>query len=116
LNVHDGAVANRILIDLGPLRERRGFRLLFAGTLVEMFGSQFTAVAVPFQVYALTRSSFQVGLVSLAQLIPLIIGALIGGAVGDAVDRRYDRRTAPLSWSAAPQPAGQADADLAPDC
>jgi MFS family permease len=88
LNVHDGAVANRILIDLGPLRERRGFRLLFAGTLVEVFGSQFTAVAVPFQVYALTRSSFQVGLVSLAQLIPLIIGALIGGAVGDAVDRR----------------------------
>jgi MFS family permease len=81
-------VANRILIDLGPLRERRGFRLLFAGTLVEVFGSQFTAVAVPFQVYALTRSSFQVGLVSLAQLIPLIIGALIGGAVGDAVDRR----------------------------
>jgi MFS family permease len=89
LNVHDGAVANRILIDLGPLRERRGFRLLFAGTLVEVFGSQFTAVAVPFQVYALTRSSFQVGLVSLAQLIPLIIGALIGGAVGDAVDRRH---------------------------
>jgi predicted MFS family arabinose efflux permease len=88
LNVHDGAVANRILIDLGPLRERRGFRLLFAGTLVEVFGSQFTAVAVPFQVYALTRSSFQVGLVSLAQLMPLIIGALIGGAVGDAVDRR----------------------------
>jgi hypothetical protein len=39
-------VANRILIDLGPLRERRSFRLLFAGTLVEVFGSQFTAVAV----------------------------------------------------------------------
>jgi MFS family permease len=81
-------VANRILIDLGPLREHRGFRLLFAGTLVEVFGSQFIAVAVPFQVYALTRSSLQVGLVSLAQLIPLIVGALIGGAVGDAVDRR----------------------------
>ena len=83
-----GAVANRILIDLAPLRERPGFRLLFAASLVEVFGSQFTAVAIPFQVYALTRSSFQVGLVSLAQLIPLIIGALIGGAVGDAVDRR----------------------------
>jgi predicted MFS family arabinose efflux permease len=30
--------------------------------------------------------------------------------------RRYDRRTAPLSWSAGAQRAGQADADLAPDC
>jgi len=45
-------------------------------------------VAVPFQVYDLTRSSFQVGLVSLAQLVPLIVGSLIGGSVGDAVDRR----------------------------
>jgi MFS family permease len=81
-------VPNRILIDLGPLRESRGFRLLFAGEFVEVFGSQLTAVAIPFQVYALTQSSLQVGLVSLAQLVPLIAGALIGGSLGDALDRR----------------------------
>ncbi len=81
-------VPNRILIDLGPLRESRGFRLLFAGQFVEVFGSQLTAVAIPFQVYALTRSSLQVGLVSLSQLVPLIVGALIGGSLGDALDRR----------------------------
>jgi len=81
-------VPNRILIDLGPLRESRGFRLLFAGEFVEVFGSQLTAVAIPFQVYAMTRSSLQVGLVSLAQLVPLIAGALIGGSLGDALDRR----------------------------
>ncbi len=81
-------VANRILIDLGPLRESRGFRLLFAGQFVEVFASQLTAVAIPFQVYSLTRSSLQVGLVSLAQLVPLIIGALTGGSLGDAFDRR----------------------------
>jgi MFS family permease len=81
-------VPNRILIDLGPLRESRGFRLLFAGQFVEVFGSQLTAVAIPFQVYLLTRSSLQVGLVSLAQLVPLIAGALIGGSLGDALDRR----------------------------
>jgi MFS transporter, ENTS family, enterobactin (siderophore) exporter len=81
-------VPNRILIDLGPLRESRGFRLLFAGQFVEVFGSQLTAVAIPFQVYALTRSSLQVGLISLAQLVPLIVGALIGGSLGDAFDRR----------------------------
>ena len=81
-------VANRILIDLGPIRESRGFRLLFAGQFVEVFASQLTAVAIPFQVYELTRSSLQVGLVSLAQLVPLIIGALTGGSLGDAFDRR----------------------------
>ncbi|HEY8043651.1 MAG TPA: MFS transporter [Streptosporangiaceae bacterium] len=81
-------MANRIFIDLGPLRESRGFRLLFAGQFVEVFGSQLAAVAIPFQVYDLTRSSLQVGLVSLAQLLPLIAGALIGGSLGDALDRR----------------------------
>src|SRR6202451_4606378 len=81
-------VPNRIFIDLGPLRESRGFRLLFAGEFVEVFGSQLTAVAIPFQVYALTHSSLQVGLVSLAQLLPLIAGALIGGSLGDAFDRQ----------------------------
>jgi len=86
--VHDAAVASRILIDLGPLRGNRGFRLLFAGQLVEVFGSQLTTVAIPFQVYALTRSSLQVGAVSLAQLGPLVLGALVGGTVGDAIDRR----------------------------
>jgi predicted MFS family arabinose efflux permease len=81
-------VANRILIDLGPLRRSRDFRLLFVGQLVGVFGSQLTLVAIAFQVYSVTRSSLQVGAVSLAQLVPLVLGALIGGTVGDAVDRR----------------------------
>jgi MFS family permease len=45
-------------------------------------------VAVAYQVYALTRSSLAVGLVSLAQLLPLIAGALLGGSLADAADRR----------------------------
>ncbi len=88
LNLQDDGVARRILIDLDPLRESRDFRLLFGGQLIGMFGTQLTMVAIPFQVYDLTRSSFQVGAVSLAQLVPLIVGALVGGMVGDAVDRR----------------------------
>ena len=81
-------MAPRITVDLAPLRESRDFRLLFAGLLVSSLGNQLTTVAIPFQVYALTRSSLQVGLVSLAQLVPLIVGSLIGGTVGDVVDRR----------------------------
>src|ERR1700723_2186135 len=110
-------VPNRIFIDLGPLRESRGFRLLFAGEFVEGVGNQLTAVAIPFQVYALTQSSLQVGLVSLAQLLPLIAGALIGGSLGDAFDRRRILVVASLllaltSGGLAGNPAGAAPALL----
>jgi Transmembrane secretion effector len=77
-----------LLIDLGPLRRSRDFRLVVGGQLVSVLGSQMTAVAVPYQVYAMTRSSLAVGLVSLALVPALIIGAVVGGTVADAVDRR----------------------------
>jgi hypothetical protein len=77
-----------VLIDLAPLRRSRDLRLLVLGELVSVFGTQLTTVAVPYQVYQLTRSSLDVGLVSLAQLFPLIGGALLGGSVVDAMDRR----------------------------
>ncbi len=78
----------RILLDLTPLRRSRDYRALLAGLGVSVLGNQLTTVAVPFQVYAITRSSLVVGLVSLAQLFPLIIGSLLGGSLVDAVDRR----------------------------
>ena len=77
-----------MLVDVTPLRELPDFRRLFGATLVSTLGSQLTVVAIPFQVYHETHSSFQVGAVSLAGLVPLITGSLIGGSVGDAVDRR----------------------------
>jgi MFS family permease len=78
----------RILLDLTPLRRSRDYRALLAGLGVSVLGNQLTTVAVPFQVYAITRSSLAVGLVSLTQLFPLIIGSLLGGSLVDAVDRR----------------------------
>jgi MFS family permease len=81
-------VARRIFIDPAPLRQSRDFRLLFIGQIVSTLGSQLTIVAIPFQIYRETHSSLQVGLVSTAQLVPLVVFSLIGGSVGDAVDRR----------------------------
>jgi MFS family permease len=78
----------RIFIDLTPLRESRDLRWLLGGQLVSLLGNQLTAVAIPYQVYVLTNSSLDVGLVSLAQLIPLLICSLYGGTVIDATDRR----------------------------
>jgi len=80
--------ARRLLIDLTPLRRSRDFRRLVSGELVSVLGTQLTTVAVPYQVYQLTRSSLAVGLVSITQLFPLIAGSLLGGSVVDAMDRR----------------------------
>src|SRR5262249_10803711 len=71
-----------------PSRTHRDYRLLYTGQLVSMFGSMITYVAVPYQVFELTHSSFTVGMLGASQLIPLLLFALWGGAYADAMDRR----------------------------
>jgi MFS family permease len=53
-----------------------------------MFGSEVTYVALPFQIYQLTNSTLAVGLMSLAEFVPLMVMAFVGGALSDAFDRR----------------------------
>ncbi|WP_433894409.1 MFS transporter [Streptomyces sp. CA-111067] len=77
-----------LLADISPLREHPDFRRLWFGNTVSYIGQQMTAMAVSLQVYAITGSSFYVGLVGLCSLVPLIVFGLYGGAVADAVDRR----------------------------
>jgi MFS family permease len=77
-----------MFLDISPLRRHRDFRLVFVGQLVSSFGGFITYVALPVQVYALTKSSAIVGLIGAAQLVPLAAAALWGGAVADAIDRR----------------------------
>jgi MFS family permease len=76
-----------LAIDTTPLHHPP-YRRLLIGQGVSFVGFQVTAVAVPVQVYAITRSSFWVGVLGLVGLVPLIVFGLWGGAVADAVDRR----------------------------
>ena len=78
----------KVFIELRPLRESRQFRLLYLGQIVSSIGTGVTVVAAPYQVYVLTHSSLMVGLLGLAQVLPLIAGSLVGGALADAHDRR----------------------------
>src|SRR5437764_14441927 len=78
----------RFVIGITPLRRYRHFRRWWAGQVVSGLGSQLTLVAVSFQVYGLTHSTLMVGLISVAQLVPLLAGALWGGTLADAVDRK----------------------------
>lgn len=81
------AFVRRHAIDVRPLR-LPAYRRLFVGHAVSFLGYQFTAVAVPVQMFELTRSSLWVGLLGFAALVPLLIFALWGGAVADVRDRR----------------------------
>ena len=78
----------RLLADLTPLRASPEFRRLWWGLGISNVGTQLTAVAVGLQVYALTASTFAVGVLGLFALVPLIVLGLYGGALVDAFDRR----------------------------
>jgi MFS family permease len=64
------------------------YRRLLVGQGTAFIGSMLTQVAVPVQVYSISRSSLYVGFVGLAGLAPIVIFGLYGGAIADAVDRR----------------------------
>lgn len=78
----------RLLADLTPLRTIPAYRRVWSALSISNIGQQMAAVAVGFQVYELTKSSFMVGLVGLFQLVPMIGFGLYGGALSDAHDRR----------------------------
>jgi MFS family permease len=77
-----------LLTDIGPLRISADYRRLWFGTTVSQLGQQMTAVALAIQVYAITRSSFAVGVVGICAFFPLVVFGLYGGAIADAMDRR----------------------------
>jgi len=51
-------------------------------------GSQFTTVAMAWQIYELTNSPLQIGMIGLARAIPQTILLLFAGLLADAVNRR----------------------------
>ena len=76
------------VVDVTPLRVVSGYRWLFGGMFAMQVGRQLTVVAVPIQIYEITGSTLAVGLLGLAQLVPLLLVSLVGGARADAIDRK----------------------------
>jgi MFS family permease len=72
---------------LSPLRHR-DFRLFWTGLLLSSVGSQFTTVAMAWQIYELTDSPLQIGLIGLARAVPQMAILLFGGLLADAMNRR----------------------------
>jgi MFS family permease len=78
-----------LLVDLSPLREHRDFRLLWIGQAISFLGSMITYVAIPYQLFHLTGSTWLVGLLGAVEFVAVVSTALVGGALADAVDRRW---------------------------
>ncbi len=72
---------------LSPLRHR-DYRVFWIGLLLSSVGSQFTTVAIAWQIYELTNSPLQLGLIGLARGVPQVVMLLFGGLLADAVNRR----------------------------
>jgi MFS family permease len=77
-----------IAVDTRAFRESRDFRLLTIGSIVTGLGTQAALVALPYQVYVISRSAFLTGLLGAVELGPLIALSLFGGALADRFDRR----------------------------
>ena len=81
-------IIRALAVDADLLRRRRELRLLMTGQGVSLLGSQVTLVAIPVQMFQLTRDPFAVGLIGLTQFVPILALALLGGALADAFDRK----------------------------
>jgi ENTS family enterobactin (siderophore) exporter len=83
-----GGAVRRLFVDVTPLRVSRPYRRLWFGASLSGIGTQLTTVTVGIHVYDLTGSTFQVGLVGLFAVLPLVTLGLYGGSIVDAHDRR----------------------------
>ncbi|HYD82049.1 MAG TPA: MFS transporter [Paucimonas sp.] len=71
-----------------PLFAYRSFLLFFCSRFATTMANQMVMVAVGWQMYDLTQSAFNLGLVGLFQFLPAVALTLVVGQVAD----RYDRR------------------------
>ena len=69
------------------LRERDYTRLM-ASSVADGFGRQMVFVAVGWQVYDIARNPLHLGLVGLAEFLPLLLFALPAGAIADRLPRK----------------------------
>ena len=75
------------------LSGHRPFVYFWFARVATIIGYQMLTVAVGWQVYALTRSAFDLGLVGLVQFLPAVMLLLLAGHVADRHDRRRIART-----------------------
>jgi hypothetical protein len=70
-----------------PALLHRNFRRLWSSMLTASFGTQMISVAVGWQVYEIHHRAFDLGLIGLAEFVPVLFVALPAGQLADRVPR-----------------------------
>ena len=78
----------RHIVGASLLRENAHYRRVLVARTISLLGLGLLAVSLPVQVFALTGSSFHVGLVLAIDGAGLFLGILLGGVLADLHDRR----------------------------
>lgn len=73
---------------LPPVLRERDYTRLIGSSVLYGFGREMTFVAVGWQVYDIDRNPFHLGLVGLAEFLPLLLFALPAGAISDRLPRK----------------------------
>jgi MFS family permease len=76
------------------LTEQRPFVLFWLARLASTMGYQMLALTIGWQIYELTNSALDLGLVGLIQFVPAVVLTLLIGHVADRYDRRLITRRA----------------------
>ncbi|HEY4349464.1 MAG TPA: MFS transporter [Gaiellaceae bacterium] len=76
------------LSKLPPAIRGRDYFLLWSSLVLESLGINMVAVAIGWQVYGLHHSAFDLGLIGLAEFVPLLVLALPVGQLADHMSRR----------------------------
>nr|WP_198985013.1 MFS transporter [Herbaspirillum sp. ASV7] len=82
--------------DQRPLRHHTPFKLFWCASVASTIALQMQIVAVGWQIYQLTHSAFDLGIVGLVQFIPSLILVFVVGHVADRHDRRNVARLSAL--------------------
>jgi MFS family permease len=86
-SVHRGAI-RRALPDLGLVRRNASFRLLFVAAFGSGIGTWFATVALQIDVFGRTHSATWVGLLLVANTLPMVLVGFLLGALVDRLPRR----------------------------
>ena len=71
-----------------PALRHRNYRLFFAGQGISLIGTWMTSVAQAWLVLQLTGDPFDLGLMTVAQFLPVLILGLFGGIIADGLPKR----------------------------
>ena len=90
-----------LAVPLPALMAHRPYALFWWARVSATAAAQMQAVAIGWQIYELTGSAFDLGLVGLVQFVPVVVLTLLVGHVADRYERRLIVRTCQLVQGAA---------------